>query len=125
MPSSSRDTFGAVLCLAGFALLTLSMMLYDRYSHFEEIGVLPMIAPWELAGFLWLGKWPIVGTLAAVGALLGIASPGEALSERATSLVTPISTSGDWKPGPKTPFSDTWTSTASRSDGGPGRILGS
>lgn len=125
MRNSSRDRFGVLLSIAGFALLVLSMMLFDRYSSFEEAGIASAIASWERTGLLWLGKWPIVGTIAAIGATLVIASPSEVALDRSGTVVAMASAPCDWTPGPRTPFSDTWTSATLRSDGGHGRILGS
>lgn len=125
MPTRLRQILGLLLSLSGLAVLGLTLVLYERYSRFERSGALPPIETWELTGFLWFGKWPIVGACAALGILLVVASAtdGDSEPDAGPSLM------GGAIPGnttsPKSPFTESWTAATSPSGPGSGRLLGS
>lgn len=125
MPTRLRQILGVLLCLSGPAVLVLTLVLYERYSRFEQSAALPPLDTWELTGFLWFGKWPIVGVCAALGILLVVASATDGDSEPDSSPSLRGAAIPGNPIGPKSPFTESWTATTSRSDPGPGRLLGS
>ncbi|AMV16453.1 hypothetical protein [Planctomyces sp. SH-PL14] len=120
-----RQIFGAILCVAGIGALFLALVVYERYSRFELSEVLPPIATWELAGFLWFGKWPVVGLFALIGVLLLVIAPVDLHSEPEASPSSTATLVSDNTIGPMTPFGESWSSPAFRIDSSPGRLLGS
>lgn len=125
MQSLSRQIVGSILCVTGIGALFVALVVYERYSRFELSDVLPPIATWELAGFLWFGKWPVVGLFALIGVLLVVIAPVDLHSDPEASPSSTATLVSDNTIGPMTPFGESWSSPAFRIDSSPGRLLGS